>query len=91
MWIGAYYYKKHLFQILVNGQTGEVIGERPISKTKVAIMWILIMFLILYLIFIIALQNYVIWAIHVLLIVIAIYLKERKEKNLINENEAKNT
>ncbi|GAB4448586.1 MAG: hypothetical protein Fur0028_03680 [Bacteroidales bacterium] len=81
VWISAFKFKNRVYQILVNGQSGEVIGERPVSRFKVAIMWILIFILIIYIGFIIALQNYWLWGLHLALIIIAIYLKQLKKDN----------
>ncbi len=36
VWVASYHYKKKLYHFLVNGQTGEVQGEAPISWLKVA-------------------------------------------------------
>lgn len=37
LWISSYRYKKKLFRFLVNGQTGKIHGEKPISWAKVAV------------------------------------------------------
>jgi hypothetical protein len=37
IWSGAYRYNGKSWAYLVNGQTGEVRGEAPVSKWKVAI------------------------------------------------------
>jgi hypothetical protein len=37
VWIASYVYAGRTWQILVNGRTGEVHGERPWSKAKIAI------------------------------------------------------
>jgi DNA-directed RNA polymerase subunit RPC12/RpoP len=36
VWIVCYLYAGHTFQVMVNGRTGEVIGQRPYSKSKIA-------------------------------------------------------
>ena len=36
LWIASYLHAGKTFQVLVNANTGEVVGERPISKVKVA-------------------------------------------------------
>lgn len=36
IWISAFRYKERIFRILVNARTGEVQGERPWSKGKIA-------------------------------------------------------
>lgn len=37
IWIYGYRYKNQDFRVLVNGATGEVVGERPVSRARVAI------------------------------------------------------
>lgn len=37
VWMSTFLYNKKKYQVIVNGQTGEVIGERPYSQGKVAI------------------------------------------------------
>lgn len=37
VWISAYQYQGKPFQVVVNAQTGEVLGDRPYSKTKIAL------------------------------------------------------
>ena len=36
IWMAAYRYRGRSFRFIVNGQTGEVQGERPWSKWKIA-------------------------------------------------------
>ena len=36
VWIANYRYQEKLFQILINGRTGKVSGERPYSFWKIA-------------------------------------------------------
>lgn len=36
VWLGCYIYGGRTWQILVNGRTGEVVGERPYSAVKIA-------------------------------------------------------
>lgn len=50
LWICSYTYNGKLFRFLVNGQTGQVAGERPKSVTKIAIL--IIGFILLVLVFI---------------------------------------
>ena len=38
VYVGAYRYRDKLFQILVNGRTGEILGERPYSFIKIALL-----------------------------------------------------
>uniref|UniRef100_UPI0035CC48E3 hypothetical protein n=1 Tax=uncultured Jatrophihabitans sp. TaxID=1610747 RepID=UPI0035CC48E3 len=37
LWIASYLHAGKTFQVLVNANTGEVVGDRPISKVKVAL------------------------------------------------------
>ncbi|MGA1820610.1 MAG: primosomal protein N' (replication factor Y) - superfamily II helicase [Thermoplasmatota archaeon] len=37
IWSAAYHYKKKLYHFLINGQTGEVQGEKPLSWLKIAL------------------------------------------------------
>ena len=37
VWISAYRYKDKLYQFIINARTGEVQGERPYSKGKIAL------------------------------------------------------
>ena len=37
IWIYNYRYQGQEFRVLVNGYTGEVVGERPTSRTRVAL------------------------------------------------------
>ena len=37
IWSASYHYKKKLYHFLINGQTGEVQGEKPLSWIKIAI------------------------------------------------------
>lgn len=51
LWVSAYHYKGKLYQFIVNGQSGEVHGDAPVSPYKVAgavalglfVVWILYM------------------------------------------------
>jgi hypothetical protein len=44
VWISAYRYRDRPFRFLVNGQTGEVVGESPIAWWKVAILVVIGLF-----------------------------------------------
>jgi hypothetical protein len=46
VWISAYRYRNKVYRFLVNGQTGEVTGEAPISWWKVALIAIVVLFII---------------------------------------------
>jgi hypothetical protein len=52
VWIGAYRFRDHVYQVAVNARTGEVQGERPYSTAKIAalvaaILAVILLFLIL--------------------------------------------
>jgi DNA-directed RNA polymerase subunit RPC12/RpoP len=47
VYAGAYRYNGKLFQILVNGRTGEIQGERPYSLWKIALLVVSVLILIL--------------------------------------------
>ena len=47
VYAGAYRYNGKLFQILVNGRTGEIQGERPYSVVKIGLLVIAILLIIL--------------------------------------------
>lgn len=85
VWISAFKFKNRVYQVLVNGQTGEVVGDRPISKFKYILMWIFTLLGILYILFILALQNYWLWALHIAIIITAIYLKKKNKDGKLNK------
>lgn len=35
MWVSAYRFNRKLFRVLINGRTGELIGDRPYSRWKI--------------------------------------------------------
>lgn len=37
MWIGAYRYRDQIYRVLINGQTGQVVGDKPRDSVKVAL------------------------------------------------------
>jgi hypothetical protein len=47
VYAGAYRYNAKLFQILVNGRTGEIQGERPYSFWKIALLVVSILIVVL--------------------------------------------
>jgi hypothetical protein len=47
VYAGAYRYNAKLFQILVNGRTGEIQGERPYSFWKIALLVVSILLVVL--------------------------------------------
>lgn len=46
VYAGAYRYNRKLYQILVNGRTGEIQGERPYSVWKIALFVAFILFIV---------------------------------------------
>ncbi|WP_316821929.1 hypothetical protein [Pedobacter gandavensis] len=46
VWVSAYSYNNKIYQFTVNASTGEVIGQRPISWTKIILFVFMILFLI---------------------------------------------
>ena len=50
VYAGAYRYNNKLFQILVNGRTGEIQGERPYSVWKIALLVVAILIFVLILV-----------------------------------------
>lgn len=50
IWISSFQYKGKIYRFMINGQTGKVSGETPISWVKVAIVAVavLVLFLLLY-------------------------------------------
>ena len=47
VYAGAYRYNNKVFQIVVNGRTGEVQGERPYSWLKIGCLVVVILFVLL--------------------------------------------
>jgi hypothetical protein len=50
VYAGAYRYNGKLFQIVVNGRTGEIQGERPYSFWKIALLVVTVLFVVLILV-----------------------------------------
>ena len=46
IWISAYIYKDKVYRFMINGQTGEVDGESPISIIKVMLLILVIVVVI---------------------------------------------
>jgi len=38
LWVGAYAYQGKTFRVLVNGQTGKVVGDKPVDQVKVVLL-----------------------------------------------------
>ncbi len=53
VWIAAYKYGEKTFQVLVNGQTGKIGGEKPISWIKVAltVLVVIVVVVVAYMVF----------------------------------------
>jgi hypothetical protein len=47
VYAGAYRYNNKLFQIVVNGRTGEIQGDRPYSVWKIALLVVAVLLLII--------------------------------------------
>ena len=47
VYVGAYRFQDKVYQVVVNGRTGEVQGERPYSVWKIALFVLAILFLVL--------------------------------------------
>jgi hypothetical protein len=47
VWLCAYRFNQRVFHLMVNGRTGEVIGERPVSAAKVTALVLFILFIAL--------------------------------------------
>ena len=47
VWIGAYRFQDKVYQVAVNARTGEVQGERPYSKAKIALLVAAVLLVIL--------------------------------------------
>jgi hypothetical protein len=47
VYAGAYRFNQKTFQIVVNGRTGEIQGDRPYSFWKIALLAVSIIFIIL--------------------------------------------
>lgn len=52
VWIGTYTYRGRLFQYMINGQTGRIAGDKPLSFTKIYIVIAAIVLLLIALILI---------------------------------------
>jgi hypothetical protein len=50
IYAGAYRYNGKIFQIVVNGRTGEIQGERPYSFWKIALLVVSVLFVVLILV-----------------------------------------
>ena len=58
IWIAAYSYRAQTYQVIVNAQTGEVLGNRPYSTVKIALAILTGLILIAAIITIIAIANH---------------------------------
>jgi hypothetical protein len=57
VYAGAFRYNGKLFQILVNGRTGEIQGERPYSVWKIALLVVSILIVVLILVMVFGQRN----------------------------------
>jgi hypothetical protein len=46
VWVAAYAYRGATYRVLVNGRTGQVIGKRPYSKVKIALLVLVVVLLV---------------------------------------------
>ena len=58
VWLSSFRFRNRLYQIAVNRQTGIVVGNRPYSKIKFVLLWVLVIALIFFLIYIFATESY---------------------------------
>jgi DNA-directed RNA polymerase subunit RPC12/RpoP len=58
IWIAAYSYRAQTYQVIVNAQTGEVLGDRPYSAVKIALAIITGLILVGAIIAVIAIQKH---------------------------------
>ena len=47
VYAGAYRFNQKLYQIVVNGRTGEIQGERPYSYVKIGLFVLMLLFVVL--------------------------------------------
>jgi hypothetical protein len=57
VWVAVYLYAGKTFNVLVNGRTGEVAGERPYSALKIALAIALAVIVIAAVIVLLVLHN----------------------------------
>ena len=50
VYAGAYRFNRKVFQIVINGRTGEILGDRPYSYWKIALLVVAILFVLLILV-----------------------------------------
>jgi len=58
VWIAAYRYKGKVYRFLVNGQTGEIVGEAPWSIPKIAALCLLVLTLIAAVVLVVRSQSH---------------------------------
>ena len=58
VWVASYVYSGKNWQILVNGRTGEVQGERPYSKAKIAIAALLALIVVAAIVYFVAIRGH---------------------------------
>lgn len=42
LWVGTYHYGGKGYRLLINGQTGKVIGEKPKDRVKIILGWVIL-------------------------------------------------
>ena len=57
VYAGAYRFNQKVFQIVVNGRTGEIHGDRPYSYLKIALLVAAIIFVVLILVLVFGNNN----------------------------------
>ena len=57
VYAGAYRYNKKVFQILVNGRTGEIQGDRPYSVVKIGLLVLSILIVVLLIVLVVSDQQ----------------------------------
>jgi len=50
VYAGAYRFNRRVFQIVINGRTGEILGDRPYSYWKIALLVVAILFVLMILV-----------------------------------------
>lgn len=46
MWVSAYRFNRKLYRVLINGRTGELVGDRPYSKWKITSLVVACLFVV---------------------------------------------
>jgi len=43
VWMLSFRYRKQIYRVMINGQTGKVVGNAPVSRFRVAVAWLLVL------------------------------------------------